>query len=67
MPDRNQNLIGKHFDHLTVLAKSKERGTQNEYKWICRCDCGRWRYRVAIQYERKFEPFLSPFKYHNNN
>lgn len=41
MPDRNQNLIGKQFGHLTVIAKSDKRGTQNEYKWVCKCDCGR--------------------------
>ncbi len=41
MPKINQNLIGKHFGHLVVVAKSKERGTQNKYKWLCRCDCGR--------------------------
>lgn len=41
MPNRNQNLAGKHFGHLTVIVKSDERGTQNEYKWLCRCDCGR--------------------------
>lgn len=41
MPDIHQNLVGKRFGHLTVLEKSKERGTQHEYKWLCRCDCGR--------------------------
>lgn len=41
MPDIRQNLVGKHFGHLTVLKKSKDRGTQNEYKWLCRCDCGK--------------------------
>lgn len=41
MPVRNQNLVGKQFGHLTVLAKSKERGTQGEYKWLCQCDCGK--------------------------
>lgn len=41
MPDTNQNLIGKYFGHLTVVAKSSKRGSENEYLWICRCDCGR--------------------------
>ena len=41
MPNTKQNLVGKVFGHLTVIAKSDERGTQNEYKWLCRCDCGR--------------------------
>ena len=41
MPNRNQNLIGKTFGHLTVIKKSKERGTQNDYMWMCRCDCGK--------------------------
>lgn len=41
MPNTKQNLIGKVFGHLTVIAKSKERGTQHEYKWVCRCDCGK--------------------------
>lgn len=41
MPDRNQDLIGRHYGHLTVIAKSDQRGTQNEYKWICQCDCGK--------------------------
>lgn len=40
MPNTKQNLIGKQFGHLTVIAKLKECGTQNEYKWLCRCDCG---------------------------
>lgn len=40
MPVRNQNLVGKQFGHLKVLAKSDQRGTQNEYKWLCQCDCG---------------------------
>lgn len=41
MPGIHQNLIGKHFGHLTVIAKSANRGTENEYKWVCRCDCGK--------------------------
>lgn len=41
MSYRNQNLIGKHFGHLTVIAKSKERGKEGQYKWVCLCDCGR--------------------------
>lgn len=41
MPNINQNLVGKGFGHLTVLKKSSERGTQHEYKWLCRCDCGK--------------------------
>lgn len=40
MPDRNQNLIGKTFGHLKVIAKSDKRGTENEYMWLCKCDCG---------------------------
>lgn len=42
MSNTKQNLIGKQFGHLTVIAKSDERGTQNEYKWLCRCDCGQF-------------------------
>lgn len=41
MPKTNQNLIGKHFGHLTVVAKSKKRGKQHQYLWVCKCDCGR--------------------------
>ena len=41
MPNTNQNLIGKTFGHLTVIKKSKERGAQNEYMWVCQCDCGK--------------------------
>lgn len=41
MPSRYQNLVGRHFGHLTVLRKSTERGKYGEYKWVCRCDCGR--------------------------
>lgn len=41
MPDINQNLIGKPFGHLTVIAKSDKRGTQHEYMWVCQCDCGK--------------------------
>lgn len=40
MPNIHQNLVGKTFGHLTVLAKSKERGKNGAYKWVCRCDCG---------------------------
>ena len=41
MPQRNQNLIGKVVGHLKVLRKSKKRGTESEYMWVCQCDCGR--------------------------
>lgn len=41
MPDINQNLIGKQFGHLTVIAKSDKRGSQHEYMWVCQCDCGK--------------------------
>ncbi|WP_242363772.1 hypothetical protein [Limosilactobacillus antri] len=41
MPNINQDLVGKVFGHLTVLRKAKERGKYNEYKWVCRCDCGK--------------------------
>lgn len=41
VPNIRQNLVGKTFGHLTVLKKSKDRGTQHEYKWICQCDCGK--------------------------
>lgn len=41
MPYTKQNLIGKTFGHLLVIARSKERGHQHEYKWLCRCDCGK--------------------------
>lgn len=40
MPNIRQNLIGKHFGHLTVVAKSKQHGTNGAYKWVCKCDCG---------------------------
>lgn len=41
VPNINQNLIGKKFGHLTVIAKSGMRGKQNQYIWLCQCDCGR--------------------------
>lgn len=41
MPNINQDLVGKKFGHLTVIAKSTERGKQNQYIWLCQCDCGR--------------------------
>lgn len=41
MSNRRQNLIGKKFGHLTVIAKSNKRGKANEVYWICQCDCGR--------------------------
>lgn len=41
MPNRNQDLVGKVFSHLTVLKKSTKRGTQGEYCWLCQCDCGK--------------------------
>jgi hypothetical protein len=41
MPKTNQNLIGKQFGHLTVIEKADKRGNQNQYLWVCRCDCGK--------------------------
>ena len=41
MPIRNQNLIGQVFGHLTVIQKSKRRGKDGAYFWVCQCDCGR--------------------------
>lgn len=41
MPKINQNLIGKTYGHLTVIAKSNRRGKQREYLWVCQCDCGK--------------------------
>lgn len=31
-----ENLIGKHFEHLTVIGYNEE-----TKKWICKCDCGK--------------------------
>lgn len=41
MPKTNQNLIGRKYGHLTVIAKSPKRGKQHEYLWVCLCDCGK--------------------------
>lgn len=41
MPNRNQYLIGKVFGHLTVVHKSSRRGSNGQYYWDCKCDCGK--------------------------
>lgn len=35
------DLIGKQFGHLTVIAKSKKRGSHGSHYWVCQCDCGK--------------------------
>lgn len=44
MPDRNQNLTGKVFGHLTVIERTDDsvdaRGVHRR-RWLCQCDCGR--------------------------
>lgn len=41
MPNINQNLVGKHFGHLTVLSKAEKRGKHGQFYWVCQCDCGK--------------------------
>jgi hypothetical protein len=37
-----ENLVGRRFNHFTVLAKTKKRyGVQKRIVWRCRCDCGK--------------------------
>lgn len=37
--NKKQDLIGMHFNHLTVLEKSDS--LRGRSMWICACDCGR--------------------------
>lgn len=39
---RRENLIGKKFGHLTVVALDEERTEYKNHKtyWLCKCDCG---------------------------
>ena len=37
--NKGENLIGKKFNRLTVIAKSPN-SNSTKRKWICRCDCG---------------------------
>lgn len=41
MSNRRQNLIGKRFGHLTVIAKSKRTDKYHSFYWVCQCDCGK--------------------------
>jgi hypothetical protein len=37
-----ENLVGRRFNHFTVLAKTKKRhGVQKRIVWRCLCDCGK--------------------------
>lgn len=36
-----RDLTGLRFSRLTVIEKSKERGTDNQILWLCKCDCGK--------------------------
>lgn len=44
MPDRNQNLVGRVFGHLTVIKQADDsvdsKGVHRR-RWLCQCDCGR--------------------------
>lgn len=44
MPDRNQNLVGKVYGHLTVIEQVEDsvdaKGVHRR-RWLCQCDCGR--------------------------
>lgn len=37
---KSENLIGKKFGRLVVIAFDEERTSDRRYKWICKCDCG---------------------------
>lgn len=74
MPRRNQDLVGKRFGHLTVLRKSKQRGQNGAYYWVCQCDCGRLaRATTALlnsgevkscghTHEQQYQKYLKPSK-----
>ena len=36
-----KDLKNKRFGKLIILRKSRIRGTKNQLKWICKCDCGK--------------------------
>lgn len=35
------NLTGERFGRLTVIKKTDKRAANNEFVYICRCDCGK--------------------------
>lgn len=41
LPQKNANLIGRKFGHLTVIAKADKKAKSGENRWVCQCDCGK--------------------------
>lgn len=37
----NTDMVGKRYNHWTVLAECPERGASGSRRYLCRCDCGR--------------------------
>jgi len=35
------NMTGQKYSRLTVLKRSKKRGSRGEIMWLCQCDCGK--------------------------
>ena len=46
MGRKAENLVGKKFNHLTVIRRATEeewpRGSGRHAKWLCKCDCGNY-------------------------
>lgn len=46
-----RDLTGSRFGRLTVLGRSARR-CKNEYKWVCKCDCGNKKAVWAVSLKR---------------
>ena len=43
-----ENLVGKRFGRLVVIASATERTKSGRLRWLCRCDCGSEKSTQAI-------------------
>ena len=48
-------LIGKRFDMLTVIKRTKYKASNKAYLYLCRCDCGRYILRESARIKGKKE------------
>lgn len=43
---RNENIIGRKYNYLTVLEKTKKK---DKYGYMCKCDCGNKKFATKYQ------------------
>jgi len=36
------DLTEQRFGNFTVIKRSEEKDTDNQIKWLCQCDCGKF-------------------------